>query len=411
MPEFRYEAINQGGQHVDGTLMAGSRAEALRLLSRQALQPIKLFDQDAPAADPARKLSAARPGTERKLKSSEILYFTEDLADLLDAGMQLEPALAVMEKRQTSIRIRSLAAALRNQVREGGNFSRALRTTGGGFDDLYCNMVEAGELSGSLAEILRRQALYLSSIADLQNKVTAALIYPSFLMAAGGALIVIFITVLIPRLTSLFQQTGGDLPLVTRVLVWFSDLLVYNWYIWTSMVIGAVIAFFAWTNTPEGKKSWHRLQLRIPLFGPVLQQRSHTRIAHTLGALILNGIPLLKGLQLMNRANPNLHIQEKFRGVINYVEQGANLSTALRKADALPGTTIDIVSVGEQTGNLGGALVKIAARQEKELTQSILRLTSMLQPTVIIVLAFVLGLVAYSIFTGILKAITGLRVG
>jgi len=410
MPQFDYNAIRPTGERATGSIDAKNRSDALRKLTQQGLQPISLkspFDTTSKA--PTQEEAADSSSENIRLKNTEILYFTEDIADLLGAGLQLEPALAILEKRQENVRLKKVSTSLRNYVREGGSFSKALKASNKSFDNLYCSLVEAGEISGTLTEILRKQAQYISSIIDLQSRVKQALIYPSFLILAGASLMILFITVLIPKLLSLFTKTGAELPFITRMLVATSNLATNYWWLWISIIALSVLGFWYVISQPEGKKWWHRFQLNIPLFGPVIKLRLFTQMSHTLGTLTSNGIPLLKALQLMNRGNPNLHVQKQMVQVILLVEEGANLSTSLRKVPAFPPTTIDIIAVGEQTGDLGTALTKIAERNEKQLTQSIERLTSFIQPIIIVFIALLVGVVVYAIFTGIFESMSGLR--
>jgi type II secretory pathway component PulF len=408
MPDFQYLALKGNGEKESGVLVAAGRPEALRVLARRGLQPVRLVEAGAREAAQIAKAAGAGEG-EVRLSRSELLYFTEDVADLLEGGLQLEPALAILEKRQAGKKIMGISGKMRNYVREGGSFSKALRLASPSFTDLYCSMCEAGEISGSLGQILRRQASFLQAMNELQSKVVSALIYPAVLVVAGIGLLIIFVTVLVPNMMGLLKQTKTELPTMTKLLIAFSNLMVNYWWAWVSVVLCTVFGFMAYTRTAEGKLWWHKVQLDIPLFGAVLKQRAYTQMTYTLGTLLTNGIPLLKGLELMNRANPNLYLQLRFKVVREMVEEGGSLSLALRKADVLPGTIVDMIAVGEQTGDLGPALLKISQRNERLLLQSIERLTSLVQPAVIIFIAGIVLLVAYSIFSGIFSTISGMR--
>jgi type II secretory pathway component PulF len=410
MPEFQYIALKPGGKKESGVLNAGNRAEALTQLGRKGLRPMKLSEAgDAAMAREMRKVRKGGEDGEAVLNRSELLYFTEDMADLLENGLQLEPALAVLERRQQNSRVKTITNRLRNYVRDGGSFSKALRGASKSFSDLYCNMAEAGEISGTLPHILRRQAAYLHAINELQSKVVSSLMYPVVLVVVGFGLLIIFVTVLIPNLLTLFQKTGASMPFLTRMLFWFSEMVVGYWWLWLAIALTAFFGFWAYIRTSEGMTWWHRNQLKIPLLGTVLKQRAYTQMTFTLGTLITNGIPLLKGIELMNRANPNIYFQRQFRDIHAMVEEGGSLSLALQKRDILPGTLVDMIAVGEQTGKLGDTLLKVSTRQERLLLQSIERLTAIIQPVVIICIAGLVGVVAYAVFSGIFQTISGLQ--
>jgi type II secretory pathway component PulF len=414
MALFAYQAVSRDGQRVAGQVEAQSRTEAFAKLDRDRLQPISLVQQDGSSTNGSgssvrEKAEEALPKRNIRLSRSQIILFTEEMSDLLDAGLQLEPALRVMESRKELSGIKAVASALRQQVREGSSLSNALRTVSPSFGDLFCNLVAAGEVSGSLPQLLKRQATFLVTIDDLQKKVVSALIYPSMIFVLGIGLIFLFMTYLVPQLTTLFQKTGKDLPLLTRLLVQTSDFLSHYWWLILVCAFGLGFGFYQLIRTPPGRQWWHRVQLRLPLFGAVLKGRFYAQFAQTMANLVGNGIPLLNGLRLMNSATGNVHLRSLMEKVVESVGEGGSLSKALQRAGEFPPMFIDMIGVGEQTGDLGQALEKIGRRYDKELNIKIQRLTSLVQPVVILLMAGMVGLIAYSIINGIFDAVSGLR--
>jgi len=246
MALFVYQAVSKNGQRVAGEVEAQSRAEAFRKLDRDRLQPISLSQKDGVEATgtvSAKKESGEGALRTRNIRLSrgQIILFTEEMSDLLDAGLQLEPALRVVEGRKELSSIKAVASALRQQVREGSSLSHALRIVSPSFGDLFCNLVAAGEVSGSLPELLRRQSIFLVAIDDLRKKVVSALIYPSMIFVLGIGLIFLFMTYLVPQLTTLFQKTGRDLPLLTRLLVQTSDFFSHYWW---AVIAGVAVVVF-----------------------------------------------------------------------------------------------------------------------------------------------------------------------
>ena len=413
MPLFAYQAVRRDGGRVSGQLEAQSRAEAFRKLDRDRLQPISLVQQESIETNGSRpsETDKSAPARNIRLSGSQIILFTEEMSDLLDAGLQLEPALRVMEERKELSTIKSVASALRQQVREGSSLSSALRLVSPSFGDLFCNLVAAGELSGSLPQLLRRQATFLVTIDDLRKKVVSALIYPSMIFVLGIGLIFLFMTYLVPQLTTLFQKTGKDLPLLTRMLVQTSDLFSHYWWAIIAGVVAVVIGFLQLIRTPLGRGWWHSAQLRLPLFGSVLRGRYYAQFSQTMANLIANGIPLLNSLRLMTTATGNVHLRGLMEKVVDMVGEGGSLSRALQRVGEFPPLFIDMIGVGEQTGDLAQALERIGRRYDKELNIKIQRLTSLVQPVVILVMAGMVGLIAYSIINGIFDAVSGLRPG
>ncbi|HEY2123172.1 MAG TPA: type II secretion system F family protein [Chthoniobacterales bacterium] len=410
MAVYTYNAVGRDGARVSGQVEAQSRAEAFRKLDRDHLQPISLEQSDSNRTNAAKSSTVAPAETRNiRLSGAQIILFTEEMSDLLDAGLQLEPALKVMENRKELSGIKSVASALRQQVREGSSLSTALRLVSPSFGELFCNLVAAGEASGSLPQLLRRQATFLVMIDDLRKKVVSALIYPALIFVLGIGLIFLFMTYLVPQLTTLFQKTGKDLPLLTRMLVQTSDFFSHYWWAMLAATAAVVFGFLQLIRTPTGKRWWHRTQLHIPLFGSVLRGRFYSQFSQTMANLIENGIPLLNSLKLMTSAIGNLYLRALMDKVVDAVGQGGSLSRALQKIDEFPPLFIDMIAVGEQTGDLALALERIGRRYDKELNIKIQRLTSLVQPVVILVMAGMVGAIAYSIINGIFDAVSGLR--
>jgi type II secretory pathway component PulF len=413
MALFSYHAVRRDGGRVSGQVEAQSRTEAFRKLDSESLQPISLVQQKGAETKGTQtpEIEGALPTRNIRLSGGQIILFTEEMSDLLDAGLQLEPALRVMEGRKELSGIKAVASALRQQVREGSSLSSALRLVSPSFGDLYCNLVAAGELSGSLPELLRRQATFLVSMDDLRKKVVSALIYPSMIFFLGIGLIFLFMTYLVPQLTSLFQKTGKDLPMLTKILVQTSDFFSHYWWALIAGFAATVFGFLQFIRMPYGRYWWHATQLRLPLFGSVLRGRYYAQFSQTMANLLGNGIPLLNSLRLVTSATGNVHLRTMTEKVVDMVGEGGSLSRALQRVGEFPPLFLDMIAVGEQTGDLSQALERIGRRYDKELNVSIQRLTSLIQPVVILVMAGMVGLIAYSIINGIFDAISGLRPG
>ncbi len=408
MPSFLYEAVSRAGERVRGELVAQNRADAFRKLDRDRLQPIKIQEKDG-ATSSAQPVGQPRLLTKVSLSRGQVILFTEELSDLLDAGLQIEQALRVMEARKELSKIKQIAAALRQRVREGSSLSNALRQVSSSFGDLYCNLVSAGEISGSLPELLKRQAAFLATIDDLQKRVVSALIYPAMIFVLGLGLIFLFMTYLVPQMTVLFEKTGKNVPFLTRLLIEVSAFFSHYWWAILATVALASFGFWQLIRHPRGKKWWHRVQLKIPVFGSVLRGRFYAQFAQTLANLLGNGLPLLSAMQLMRGATLNEHWRRALSEVTDYVGEGGAFSRGLQRLTDFPSLFIDMVAVGEQTGDLAKALDKVGKKYDKELNLRIQRLTSMVQPVIILVMALMVGVIAYSIINGIFDAVSGLQ--
>jgi type II secretory pathway component PulF len=409
MPAFTYTALTTTGQTVNGSITVGSRAEAFRKIESQALTPVKVTQDEK--SDAAKAKIAAAAGGPVKLKRAQLILFTEEVADLLDGGLQIDQAFRVMQERQESGALRIIATTMRNELREGSSVAKALRKASPSFDDLYCNLAAAGEVSGSLPSILRRLANNLAVMADLQAKVTQAMIYPAFLLGACVVLMVVFMTFMVPQIMDLMGKNGQKLPAATQLLISFNQFMGQWWWAIGAAITAGVLTFRGYISSPAGRMWWDETKLKLPLFGSIMSMRFYAQFAHSLGNLITNGVPLLNSIRLVSKISANVFIQSLLAKVTTQVSEGSPLSNTLRKVGSFPLLLADMIAVGEQTGQLGKSMEKCAIRYDKELDKRIKRMTSMITPVILIIMAVMVGTVAYSIVAAIAQSVTGIRGG
>ena len=344
-----------------------------------------------------------------KLKRQEVVLFTEELSDMLSAGLQLEPALKSMENRQELGNLKAVSYKIRQIVRDGVNFSVALKKVSPSFGPLYCSLAAAGEASGALDDILKRQAHYLKTLAELQARLILAMIYPSFLVLAGIAVSIVFITVLIPQLTSLIATSGGKMPLGAAILIGVAAFLEKWWIVIILTLLGAGVFMKAWIDNDANKPAWDRIKLRIPLVGPVITSRFYVQFLETMANLVGNGLPLLRALELSRDATQNRSLRGDLDQIIAQVGDGRAFSKALVRNGAFPPLLIDMISVGEQTGKIDLSLRRAAERYDKELDKSLQRIMALVMPTVLIIMAALIGTMAYLMITAIFQTISNIK--
>lgn len=406
MPAFQYQALAADGSKTSGELEALTRQEAFAKLRAQRLQPFSLTSKGAAVGE--RSDAEATSSGECVLNRQQVLLFTEELCELLEAGLKLDKALQVIEQRQDKSSLRQVAASARQSLREGMSFSAALKKSSPSFSDLYCNMVKAGEASGTVSKILKRQVEFLTMMGDLQRRVTSALVYPSVIFSAGIGLLIIFMTFLLPQLTALLGKTGQTLPLATRLLIGTSDFFGNWWWLILLVLAASILGFRHLTSQGEGRVWWDRTKLNLPIFGPLLRMRFYAQFTQTLSTLLNNDVSLMQSMQLIRNATPNVFLQTLLERVADHVQDGAQLSRAIQRVQFFPPTMVDIIQVGETTGDLGAALERSAKNYDKQLSVVIERVTALIQPMVILMVALFVGLVAYSMITGILQTVSGL---
>ena len=415
MPSFSYQAADITGRDVSGTVEAADRAAAVRQLTGRGLQPFKVTESAVGAAKAAaRALAKAEDAAEEesgaiKLGSSQIQLFTEEVAELLEAGMRLEAALRLMEGKGNKGVHSRVARKLGNLIREGHPFSSALRQTSSSFNELYCAVAAAGEAGGSLGTALRRQALYLGNVAEMRSQVAVALIYPGFLFVSAVGVTVLFTTFLIPRLSGMMERMQGGVPKGIQIVLAISAFMQVYWWLVLAVLALAALGFWAWSQSPTGRPVWHHAKLRLPFVGNVLMTSFHTQFLETLASLTSGGLPLLKGLELASRVSANLHVQKQLEFVIASVRDGASLSRGLDKTALFPVKLLEMVRIGEHTGDLSGTLRRAADRCGRELSKSLEKVMAMLQPVIILVMAALVGVMAYMMISVIFQTVSALK--
>ncbi|MEO7168344.1 MAG: type II secretion system F family protein [Spartobacteria bacterium] len=405
MPQFSYRARNAQGGLVEGVLDVMDRSVAIRQIEQQNCVPIRV---DAMAAAPQSANGKAAPAVAAptqnlKVPHGQLLIFTEQLGHLLQAGMTLDESLGVLEKRLKHPRVQQMTSALHQALVDGRSFSQALRDFPRTFPPLYVNMVGAGEASGALPDILSRLVEHLMQEKNLRDRVQQALIYPAFLAFAGSLLIVIFITFMVPQLTTFMSQTGGALPLPTRILLGMHHLITGYWWVFLLLVVGGVIAFRAFVRSDEGRLTWDRFRLSIPGYGRIRRHQYYAQFSRTLGTLMENGIPLLKALDLVTEIAANKYVEAKLRDVRRSIIDGANLSGALAKVELFPELFTDMMAVGEQTGHFARTMQTIADVYERELDRTVNVISALIPPVIIVLIAIVVGFVVFSILSAVFE--------
>jgi type II secretory pathway component PulF len=405
MPQFSYRARDAQGGLVEGVLNVADRSVAIRQIEQQNCTPIRI---EAMAAEPASLDGKAAPASTTstqnlKIPHGQLLIFTEQLGHLLQAGMTLDESLGVLKKRLKHPRVQQMTNALHQSLIDGRSFSQALRDFPRIFPPLYVNMVGAGEASGALPDILSRVVQHLMQEKNLRDRVQQALIYPAFLALAGSALIIIFITFMVPQLTNFMAQTGGTLPLPTRILLGANYVITRYWWLFILVVLGVMVSFRAFVRSDEGRLTWDRFRLSVPGYGRIRRHQYYAQFSRTLGTLMENGIPLLKALDLVTEIAANKYLEAKLRDVRRAVIDGANLSSALAKEELFPELFTDMMAVGEQTGHFARTMQTIADVYERELDRTVNIISALIPPVIIVLIAIVVGFVVYSILSAVFE--------
>src|SRR5882762_977425 len=410
MPQFAYRARDAQGSLVEGVLDCPDRAVAIRQIELQKCIPVRI-DLVGPEAKTAQRDGAAPTAPTQNLKKphGQLLVFTEQLAHLLQAGMTLDEGLSTLERRLKQARVQKMTHTLHQALVDGLIFSQALSELPRIFPPLYVNLVAAGEASGALPQILLRVVKHLMQAKELRDRVQQALIYAAFLALAGAVLITIFITFMVPQLSGFMAQTGGALPLPTRILLQIHHAITGYWWVGLLIGISAIIGFRALVRTEEGRIGWDRFRLMIPGYGRVIRHRYYAQFSRTLGTLMENGIPLLRSLDLVTEIAANRFLELKLGDVRRAVIDGATLSAALQAQKLFPDLFTDMMAVGEQTGHFAETMQTIADVYERELDRNVAIISALIPPVIIVLIAILVGFVVYSILSAVFEMTRSLQ--
>jgi type II secretory pathway component PulF len=422
MPQFSYKARKRSGELVEGVLEVADRSAALVQIQRSGLFPIAVDSAKAGAATdgkPAAKginlMSFLPPSMQaqmtqkRKPKLQELATFTTQLANLLNSGMPLTVALTSMGHLQTKGIPAEVSRELKQEVTEGKSLSDAMAKQPRIFSDLYINMVRAGETSGALVAVLRRMATHFQQFAEVQATFKSAMIYPVMVICVGILLVTFFMTVMMPKFIEIFMGFNIELPLPTRFLIGISVMFTSYWWLMALVVIAVVILFKRFQSSPAGARKLDEWRMKIPVFGKVIQINLFGQFARTLGTLLQNGVPVLTALKITEQVMSNGLIKDAIAKTREAVTDGKTLAQPLGQSKLFPQLMIDLVRIGEETGDVPGALNNLADTYETELQLALRVMSDLIGPVLIIVMAIVVGFLLLSIFLPLFRLISSIH--
>jgi type IV pilus assembly protein PilC len=404
MPQFSYKARKRSGEVVEGVMEVADRTIAVAQIERLGLFPVAVDAGKAVA--PAGKrgsrnvdLTAFLPESlrahmqqRRKPKLQELATFTQQLANLLQAGMPLATALNSMTYLETKGIPSDVSRQLKQEVTEGRGLSDAMAKQPRVFSELYVNMVKAGEQSGALVDVLRRMADHFEKFAQVRAKFTSAMVYPVIVVCAGVGMIIFFMTFVLPRFMKLFGDVGFTrLPVQTVILINISNGFKRWWWLGAAMLLVGVILFKRFQTTPTGKRKIDEWKMKLPIFGKVVCLNLYGQFARTLCTLLRNGVPVLTALKITEQVMPNVVVKEATARTRDAVTDGKSLAQPLAASKIFPRLMVDLVKIGEETGNVPDALNNIAETYENELNIALRVMTNLIEPALIIGIALLVG--------------------
>ncbi len=419
MAEFSYRARRRSGELVEGILDVTDRPAALAQIQRLGLFPIAVETAKAGATTGEKRAGqkadflsllppALRAQLQQKRKPSlqELATFTTQLANLLKSGMPLTVALNSMTHLESKGIPAGVSRDLKQEVTEGRGLSDAMAKQPRIFSDLYVNMVRAGEQSGSLEQVLRRMADHFSQFAEVQAKFKSALIYPAMVCCVGAGIVAFFMFFMMPKFMEIFNGFGVELPLPTKMLMGFSTFFIHYWWLLGLAVIVVVILFKRFQASEEGARRIDGWKMTAPIVGKVVKLNLFGQFARTLGTLLQNGVPVLTALKITEQVLSNRLIKEAIAKTREAVTDGKTLAQPLGQSKLFPQLMVDLVRIGEETGDVPGALNNLADTFESELQIGLRVMTQLIEPLLIIVMAIIVGFLLVSILLPLFRLIS-----
>jgi len=410
MPVFQYRALQADGKAAEGQLEAGGRQEAFRQMEEKGLRPISLAEKSTAA--PGKNGSGGAPaGLSIKFQSRRVTprmleSFTRLLSSLLAAGVPLSRALVILCKESSNPTATAKWKAIYDSVVEGVSLADAMGTMPETFPRVYVAMVSAGETGGFLDLVLAQIADFQAREKDLRSKVSAAMLYPAILLLLAIAVLVVLMTVFIPKFQKMFDSFGGQLPLLTRIIVGIS-YWIRSYGIYIAIGLGVVIFLVRnWITSERGRRAWEGFIIRVPVLGPLLSQFAMARFCRMLGTLLNAGVPLVQALNVARRSIGNQILVDAVSNSIERVKEGAQLGASLSDCKSLfPGSVLEMISVGEESGKLDQELVRIAGVTEGDLDRNLKMAVALLEPLMLFFIAAFIG----TIFIGMIYPIFSMQ--
>ena len=393
---FVWGGKTSSGALKTGEMSAGSKDELISNLRKQGIIPTSISEKKA-----AFKLFGPR---KQKIGEKDIIIFTRQFSTMFTAGIPIVQGLDILAKQIENRSMGEVIGQIKNDVETGSNLADALKKHKKLFDDLYVNLVAAGEVGGVLDGVLLRLAGYMEKNMKLKKKVKGAMIYPIIVMSVAVLVVAIIMIFVIPIFAKLFGDMGVKLPAPTRSIIWISNFLVGMGG--ASLGVGFVSAIFLlkrWRKTVAGHKKTDEIMLKFPVFGDLLKKVAVARFTRTLGTLLNSGVPILDGLEICAKSSGNKVLEEIVMGVQSEVASGKTVSEPLSRSPVFPPMVCQMISIGEATGALDQMLIKIADFYDEEVDNSVTNLTTMLEPMLMIFLGVTIGYIVVALYLPIFK--------
>lgn len=411
MPVFVYRALDSKGKAISGVVDADSASVARDKLKKMGCFPTEIFEERAKQPTKVKLFGReiALGEVFGRARLSDVAISTRQLSTLLAAGIPLVQALTAVIEQADSLPLKKVFTKVRDRVNEGSSLANSLREHPRVFDELYINMVHAGEQSGTLEIVLERLADFLDTKIEIRNKILSTLTYPIIMSIVALGVVTFLVAFVIPRVSRIFEGLHQTLPMITIALLTVSYFVRDFWWLLFGAIIIFYIALRRYLKTEGGRNRFDKLVIKSPIFGKLTLKIAIARFARTLATLLKGGVPMLTSMEIVSTVVRNSLITESIRRSKESLSEGESLAEPLKKAGIFPPLVIHMVAIGEQTGELEDMLLRAAVAYEREVDRAIDTLTSLFGPLMILIMGGVVILIVLSILLPILNMTQGLR--
>ncbi|MFH1155008.1 MAG: type II secretion system F family protein [Pseudomonadota bacterium] len=403
MQRYSYKATDTSGKVVTDFMEADTEQEVVAFLQDSGLIPIRISRVTRKGfgflASPS--LNSDLKSFFRRVSVKDVMFFTQDLSALLASGLPVDRSLKILVQAAENESFKDVVSDLLRSIESGSDLSSAMAKHPRAFSEFYVNMIKAGEAGGVLEPVLDRLGVFLESSQELKEYVTSAMVYPIFLVGVGGLSIIVLMTFVIPKFAIIFKDMGQAVPWSAALLLSISHVLRSYWWALGGGFIAVIMAIRYYAGTPAGGYQMDTWKLRLPILGDLVRKVEVGRVARTLGTLVNSGVPILDALLLVREIIGNRLIADAMGDVYNRVKEGEELSRPLGDSGMFPSLAIQMIRVGEETGRLSEMLLRVADNYEKIVRNAVKRATSLLEPTMILIMGVVVGSIVISMLMAI----------
>lgn len=405
MAVYEYKGVGADGKDLKGIIDAETIKAATAKLKRLGVFPTEIIEERQKRL--SKEIDFFR--IFERVRLPDIAIFTRQMATLINAGLPVIEALNAIAGQEEKAELKGIISGIMEKIREGSTFSDALKERPRYFSNLYINMISAGESSGALEAILARLADYLDGQIRTRNRIRATLAYPILMTIIGSGVLFFIFTFVLPKVIRVFEDMHQSLPLITQILICATNLMKGYWWVIISLTAGIIFYIKRLLRTPQGRNSYDGFIIRIPIFGKIIRMMAISRFTRTLGTLLKSGVPALTSFDIVKNVVNNMVIAKAIEEARENIREGESISEPLKRSGHFPSVVTHMIAIGEKSGDLEEMLLRVSDAYDNEVETAMTRMTSLIEPVIIILMGLVVGIIVIAILLPIMEMSTVIR--